>query len=126
MKVGTKPYFNNVLKELINIKKYATKEELDNLNFNTLNTNNEHHCIYGQMAESCHSYRGKALIRLCCKTKTSFESIYGNYTIDFPPRFNDRFYISYLENCIVKFSHNNNNIIKFLKSEIDTITLTSK
>lgn len=128
MKAGTKPYFNNVLKKLINIKKYTTKEELDKLNINTLSPLQGGNCIYGQMATNCYSFRAIELIKLCCQIETCFKEIDGAdslESINDIARKNDYANFTYLENCIVKFSHNNNNIIKFLKSEIDIITLTS-
>lgn len=128
MKAGTLPYFSNVLKELINIKKHATKEEINRLNIFELNPNDQEHCIYGQMTGNCFGYRAEELIGLCCITNTSFVNISTTVTEsqNRKPR-NIRFYcFTYLEHCINNYKHNNENIIKFLKSEINEIKLTSK
>lgn len=56
-----------VIKEAKALKKAATKKELSRLSFEKLNPENEQHCIYGQMTDSCYSDRASSLIGKCCE-----------------------------------------------------------
>lgn len=56
-----------VIEEATNLKKYATKEELNKLNYETLNGGSVVNCIYGQMTDNCLSQRSQNLIIKCCK-----------------------------------------------------------
>lgn len=60
-----------VIKEAINLRKYATEEELNKLDFVTLDGTHGSFCIYGQMTGSCSSERTSDLQRLCT------EFVYG-------------------------------------------------
>lgn len=51
--------------EIANLKKYATKEEIDNLNLDDFCATGERSCIYGQMTGSCYSERANYLIGKC-------------------------------------------------------------
>lgn len=126
MKEGTILYFNNVLKEIINLKKYATQEELDNLNINKLIPDLNDNCIYGQLTGNCFSERATRLIIKCCTSSVSFDTIKSEETTKYKPREDNRYTYSFLEHCINTYCHNNTNIIAFLKSEINTITLTKQ
>jgi hypothetical protein len=125
MKVGSKQYFNNVIKELDNIKKYATKEELDKLDIYKLNSASKYDCIYGLLTGSCFSSRATELTKLCTnRLKTCFRSLSLIDLIKNKPRYQTCTGFSYLEHCIFKYGHNNYNIISYLKGEVSDITLT--
>lgn len=49
--------------EAANLRKYATKEELNRLDLQSFNPKEEHFCIYGQMTGSCWSARASNLIK---------------------------------------------------------------
>lgn len=53
--------------EVKNLKKHATKEELDRLDFKTLVPALFQNCIYGQMTGNCNSARAVELMHLCTK-----------------------------------------------------------
>lgn len=56
-----------VKQEAINLKKYATKEEIARLNFKDFQYQNAYGCIYGLMTGTCLSDRANDLIIKCCK-----------------------------------------------------------
>lgn len=55
-----------VQEEIANLKKYATKGELSNLNIETFNGLDPHLCIYGQLTGYCNSPRAEELMKICC------------------------------------------------------------
>ena len=57
------------LKEIENIRKYATKEEKGKLDAETFDGSMENTCVYGQMTGSCSSDRAKELIAKCIDKK---------------------------------------------------------
>lgn len=58
-----------VKQELINLKKYATPEEINKLISATiLLPSSQSQCIYGIMTGGCNSERSIELIQLCCPT----------------------------------------------------------
>lgn len=63
----TKKLRKQVIKEALNLRKYATKEEISKLNINTLNTMESDLCIYGQMTGDCFSERAIELLNKCAK-----------------------------------------------------------
>jgi hypothetical protein len=56
-----------VKKEASKLKEYATQEELEQLDFNTLRPYVSYNCIYGQMTGSCYSDRANELILKCAE-----------------------------------------------------------
>lgn len=54
-----------VIAEADNLKKYATKEEIDRLDFSRLSTIDRNRCIYGQMTGDCYNDRANELIIQC-------------------------------------------------------------
>lgn len=68
---STKPYSKrqfiaDVTKEVKALKKHATKEELQNLDFNEFDPDKKEQCIYGQITGYCQSKRASELIFNCC------------------------------------------------------------
>lgn len=118
-------YKRTVVEEIENIKKYATKEEISRLNLKNLDPNLSSGCIYGQMAGSCNNDRGIELIRLCCKTATSFRHVGDSRVQKTHPRTATVLFdsYSYLENFIFRYNHehNNKNIISYLKGETEVL-----
>jgi hypothetical protein len=67
---------NLVKEEAKNLKKHATKEELDNLNIEYLDSEDYEKCVYGQLTGDCFSERAEYLILNSC------ERVYeSDYTI---------------------------------------------
>lgn len=56
-----------VIDEAKNLRKFATKGEKANLDFDRFNDNSAHGCIYGQLTGYCHSPRAIELITLSAK-----------------------------------------------------------
>lgn len=54
-----------VAREANLLKKHATKEELDRIDFFTLNPFSKLNCIYGQMTGDCYGKRATSLIKNC-------------------------------------------------------------
>lgn len=54
-----------VRKEADALRAHATQEEKDKLNIRTLDPQNMHNCIYGQMTGSCYSRRAHTLLDVC-------------------------------------------------------------
>ncbi len=54
-----------VKKEAKNLRKLATPEELNQLNFDVLNPQSEYRCVYGLMTGHCFSDRANLLISEC-------------------------------------------------------------
>jgi len=61
----TKTMRELVLQEADNLKKHATKEELEKLNILNLQNDHSENCIYGQMTGHCFEERAHELIMLC-------------------------------------------------------------
>lgn len=122
-----KNYIIKVKRELTNIKKYATEEELGQLDFNTLDPYIFYGCIYGQMAKNCYSERAKELISLCCNTKTSFSNVAGEdcRLINDKPRLKNGHSTghTYVEHFIIHHKEYNEHIIDFLKGETDKLII---
>lgn len=56
-----------VIDEATKLKEFASKDELDNLNYDTLSGESKYNCIYGQMTGNCLSNRAYNLIKNCCE-----------------------------------------------------------
>ena len=117
-----------VIEEATNLKKHATQEELNKLDFSILHPNKTDRCIYGQLAESCFSHRAVDLMKTCAsrgyETNSSFE-IY-DCKINGPIKELDRrSFWSPIEVFIdqPRNQENGNNkiLIDFLKGEIDEL-----
>ncbi len=66
-----------VVDEALKLREYATREEKDKLNINSLLGNDKYKCIYGQMAGHCYSERA---IELLCKCAKPFSSNIDYYS----------------------------------------------
>lgn len=136
MKLTKKEFIKNVKSEIKAIKKYATDEEKQNLNFKEFNPTSYQNCIYGQIANGCRTTRAVKLIRKCCIsfihkecwlsiaahqntpndcnsiTKTSKEKLSGG------------FYFSSLELFIVDkyYQKFNRRVLQFIKGKTNTLS----
>jgi hypothetical protein len=63
-----------VVEEALNIRKYATKEEMKRLNFARLCPTNQNLCVYGHLTGDCHNIRAIELLDKCTRPYT--ESIH--------------------------------------------------
>lgn len=111
---------DDVRKEAEALKNHATSEERGRLDIDTLQPSNTNHCIYGQMAQSCDSYRGIELIKSCAPIffsngSTSKDLITRN---SYGPS-----YWSPIELYILKPEAKNANLIAFLRGETETLEL---
>lgn len=121
-----------VREEAANLKKFATRKELDKLDFERLIPNNEKKCIYGQMTGNCKGIKAFNLINNCCKKKvfTDCNEILSTRNIKLFKGVNwqDRIcnFYSPIEVFILqgenKFT-NNKNLISYLKGEADTLII---
>lgn len=101
--------------EASNIKKHATKEEIDNLDFGSLDASSTKYCIYGQMTGSCHSTRSFYLIKFCAVQH--FEDT--NSEVPVTPDRLDSFFRTFtaIENYIYRFPQNNKLLIDYIKDQ---------
>jgi len=118
-----------VKQEAKNLKKFATKRELDKLNFDRLVPENAERCIYGQMTGSCWNGRAIQLIEKSC-SRVYNEGQEGNSLRDCklngsPKKKQRHSYYSPIEVFIYKDGNMENGanerLIKYLKGEIRTL-----
>ena len=121
-----------VIKEAKKLKKAATLEEIENLNFKQLDPTKESQCIYGQITGSCFNKRAVKLIQASCKRVYKIDP-YGSGAVPFgelngsPKKTERGNYWSPIEAFIAikKNGKNGNNkrLIKFLKGKTKTLKL---
>ena len=127
-------FLSSVMQEVEALKKHATKAEIKNLDFETLNPRAYSRCIYGQMTGDCHSSRALMLIRKCTPVVInkigSFYNVFSDIKENIngkPTRknihSNERHFFSTLENYIVLKGSKNEKIIQYLKGETETLKL---
>lgn len=116
-----------VTEEATNLKKHATQEELNKLDFNRLNPGRIDLCVYGQMTGYCHTKRAEELMRTCCKRvyNTDAGSVRNCSVNGSPENKNRHSFWSPIEVFIDQYRNQNNGnneqLIKFLKGEIDVL-----
>ena len=117
-----------VIEEATNLRKHASKKELNKLSFNRLHPKNTLLCIYGQIADGCFSLRADELIKKCASRgyhSKSSEEIY-DCKINGPIKNLSRSYFwSPIEVFIVQERNqengNNKLLIDFLKGETNEL-----
>lgn len=120
-----KKLFELVIKEAINLKKYATKKQLSKLNIKTLDPDQTDLCIYGQMTGDCNSAEAQKLIIQCCdrvySTRNAVSDILKKAKLSGKPEeiFGRRIYkyISPIEAFIYRYPEYNGELIQFLKGK---------
>ncbi len=137
-------FLQAVMHEINMLKQHATPEELSKLDFGNLNGAFATTCIYGQMTGDCTTRRAKELMDASCIRVMDINFIQKDIDID-DPDFNvngaytgqswqpfeegfDRIYRTYrymsvLEAYIITKDAKNEEVIKYLKGEIDTLIL---
>lgn len=109
-----------VIIEANNLKKHATKEELNKLDFNDLSPIHTQHCIYGQMTGYCHNDRARQLILSC--TDRYYTDTLGRVAVsDLLGRHNIRNF-SPIEVYIGHIGANNKTLIDYLRGDRDSLT----
>lgn len=126
-----------VKQEARNLKKYATKEELQKLDFETFDPENPQCCIYGQIADNCATPRAVELIKKCCnkmvksdewmligaETFTKLKNRINGKVGDLGRIFASSRYFSSIEAYIVLKDAKNENLINFLKGKTKNLDL---
>ena len=113
-----------VIEEATNLKKYATKEELDKLDYATLKEDDIFHCVYGQMTGMCYGYRATQLIDKCINFK--YQHLHKNNEPIISKRDINNGYYSPIERFLIAYkgSEKIKKLIDFLKDEnIKTLEL---
>jgi hypothetical protein len=116
-----------VIEEATNLKKHVSKEELNKLNFDRLNSERIDLCVYGQMTGNCFSERATYLMKTCCKRvyHTDKGSVRECSVNGSPENINRSYFWSPIEVFIDQYRNqengNNEQLIKFLKGEIDVL-----
>lgn len=133
MRYTKKQFLDDVSKEAKKLKKLATPEEKDNLNFSRFNPNGRSNCIYGQMTGDCRNNRAIELIGKCCiryvKNPWQLEEINNftglkkniNGTKNETPR--SLTYFSLIEAYIFMNLAKRENLIAYLKGERKDLVL---
>lgn len=134
-----KQFLEDVAKEAVALKKHATVQELERLDYSTFSATSESGCVYGQMTGHCSSKRAHELIRSCCIrlvdngkwTRTNFRSVYKavNGPVKSIEQLNELrgpselYFISQMEAYIQGASAKNKNLIDFLKGNRTDLVL---
>lgn len=131
----------DVKKEAEALRVHATKEELEQLNFNKLFPESIYGCIYGLMTGSCNSKRAVALIESCaCRyvkdcnltevSEAGFARIQRKVNGSKVDGFSQErtgngfiFHYSAIEAYILLPEARNENLIAYLKGETETLEL---
>jgi len=140
--ITKKEFLDDVMHEINMLKKHATKEEKENLDFLEFNPLYPTRCIYGQLTGNCANKRAKDLMDKSCIRVMSLEDgvdelrnktfnkiknkINGKYTQQtWEDVADSRFYshLSSLEGYIALKNAKNEQILQYIKGEIDTIKL---
>lgn len=121
MKLNLKELKELVILEAINLKAHATKEELNDLNFENFDPHKPALCIYGQMTGECRSGRSLELLNKCVvpysdnlfEYDDKVEKDFKGYFSGFSP----------IEFYICRPKAKNKTLIDFLKGERETLTV---
>src|SRR5688572_25057638 len=82
-----------VKEEAKKLRKLATKEELNRLDFDYLDPENNRYCVYGQMTGDCMNERADKLITSSCErvyARESYFVIFGDNRLNGKPKFGER------------------------------------
>lgn len=66
MEITKNQWLKDVKAEVVALRNYATKSELNLLDVTRINPQNYTMCIYGQMTGDCRSDRSSELVKKCC------------------------------------------------------------
>lgn len=119
-----------VIEEAKNLKKHATKEEIERLDFENLRVFDSNQCIYGQTTGNCYSDRAVELIQKCArrvyKANSSPDVVKRKDLNGSPVKACRDYYWSPIEVFIAKARMSGNHLmnrrlIQFIKGEIKTL-----
>lgn len=119
-------FLQEVKQELDTIKEKATKTEIGNLNFDRFNHNSVSNCIYGQMTGDCDSPRAKELYpKKYDDVWDESIAVVGEINRSFKSQsMREGTYLTALEKYLYMTTRNKHNeVIKYLKGEINEIKL---
>lgn len=137
-------FLQDVRTEVESLKANATPEEVANLNIKTFDFDNQDNCIYGQMTGSCESVRAKELMDKACVRVTNvikwgmrdrtFEAFKDNINGEYTgqtwghDRTDGTYQRSYSHLSMVEYyisldGSSPENIMKYLKGEVETLEL---
>jgi hypothetical protein len=142
MSVSKKQFIIDVKHEVEMLKKHATKEEIEKLDYVHLDPVHMGKCIYGQMTGSCESDRAKALMDLACvRVYVGDVMIRGKEYKEIQKNMNGPYkgqmwsndwdngvkrsytHLSMIETYICLIGAKNKKLIDYLKGETDTLEL---
>lgn len=131
--------------EAARLRKNATADELDHLDFESFNPGSDTDCIYGQMIGYCRRPRAVELIRKCatrivkvvnpdvgngngldnvsCELAFGAKETFERRTKD-KPFWGEVNYFSPIETYIAQDGADNKQLIAYLRGEIETLDLT--
>ena len=123
MNLSNEQYLTAVIKEIENIKKYASDEALNNLEWDTFSPGDIHNCIYGKMHGHCRNTSAMVMIGKCCyrystSAKLGDTEIFGKKKDIIS---DNTIYMSILEAYIVDYPKYNEAIIEYLRGERKTL-----
>jgi len=120
-----------VIEEATNLRKYTTKKELKQLSFDKLDTQSRIACIYGQLTGNCDSSRARELMNRSCARVYKRNHHWGATIKDcsvngsITKEMSRTYFFSPIEVFIDqsrnKKNGNNEQLIKFIKGEIDIL-----
>lgn len=124
MQYDKQDLIQKVIAEATKLREHATAQELDKLNFYTLEPRQGNLCIYGQMTGLCFSDRATKLINKCANP---FSRSIEEFDIDgmLPKRFLRKYVFpsfTPIEFYIAQPGAKNEALIEFLKGERETLT----
>ena len=146
-KLSLKIFLRDVRHEIESLRKNATEQEKDNLDFRTFYPNNFENCIYGQMTGDCRSPRAKELMDKSCVRVMDIElfgNVYGSNYEDKAFNVNGKYksekswvdddteyynrnrqmnYLSVLEGYILLKNAKSENILAYIKGQINNLEL---
>jgi inhibitor of KinA sporulation pathway (predicted exonuclease) len=121
-------YIKAVAKELQNIKKKIPLGRRERLKVEHFSPMSQNLCIYGLMYGNCFSFGASKAIKECAVKFIDTLSFYKEYKI--LPRYKNlqniserRISFTVLEHGIIHAKYNKDQLLKFLKDEVDTVTL---
>ena len=139
-KITRKQFLADVKAEVEALKANATPEEISKLNFETFNHMKPKDCIYGQMTGDCKSPRAKELMDSACvrvmKDISGVQTIAGESFSFVQKYINGEYtgqtwgkhgryweFLSMVESYICLSGSKPENIIAYLKGEVETLVL---
>lgn len=116
-----KQFIEDVKKEAMALRKHATKEELDRLDFYTLDPQSPTRCTYGQLSGDCDNDRASELIKACAPVLFAAHDFYAQYPLPIEKFLTYRW--SPIEIYINRDYAKNKNLIDYLKGNRNDLVL---